>query len=232
MHGNFEREWLRRLARAYASWKKFWDDLLPKPENPLTRIVFTLPKKEEESIDEIARKLEEAGHGDFVRALLAEKKPRVLLGFLYYAGPIGEAVYGVYRYASSHVKCSNVVVEDFSADALTVSDAIAKWKADKIVVFTAKKRGRKPALYAYSLVLRKPREWEAVEAIRPSLEGSLDIDDLLRGLSVFLPGTTIHVYECEPAENEPDTCEKSLIDAVIGEVSHECISEDPNNGSR
>ena len=203
----------KELAAIYEELKSSLIGPLPSVSDQLAELLYKMPPAKEEDINKLSSELKKAGHGDLVKRLL-DKPPRVLVGVLYSYGTCGEAAYNAYKSLLSNPPSGNVIIEDFSTDALTVADAIRDSGADKVVILAIKRRNRKPGVYVRHVTLKQPTAIEAVEEIRPSLEGLLDVDALLRGLNVFLGKGDVEVHECEPKSESCEECTKLLIDSL------------------
>ncbi len=174
-----------------------------------------------ENIEEERRILIESGYGELVQKI-SEASHRVLIGFLFYYGEDGEAVYKAFEESLKLPECSHVVIEDFSTDSLTASFLIDKYKPDRVMILTLKRRGRPPGLYRQVISLRQPDKEEAPEAARASLEGSLDVDHLIEGLGVFSPNIEVEVIECDPGDGEAYPCSDKLFKVVEEEYTRWC----------
>jgi hypothetical protein len=85
-------------------------------------------------------------------------------------------------------------------------DILKSHKPKKIILVGAVKRGRTPGVVeVYRFTPRPPTKPEEVlEALRPSLEGRISLEDLLVGLSYLeRPTDEIYVVECEPPDPSP-----------------------------
>ncbi|MGC9107736.1 MAG: hypothetical protein ACP5IE_06070 [Infirmifilum sp.] len=170
-------------------------------------------KPREENIDEMKRTLVESGHAEILEKL-EKTQIRILIGFLSYYGEEGEVVYKAFEHAQTLPECSHVVFEDFSTDSLTVKYLIDKYNPTKTKIITLKRRGRQPGLYTYTVQLAPEPQEKATDALRATLEGSLDIDDLLSGLRVFTPGLELEVVECDPGSGDPSYCSDKLTSVI------------------
>jgi len=109
----------------------------------------------------------------------------------------------------------NVIVEDFSMDVLSVADVINDIAPEVLVLVSVAVRGRPPGVYV-SRVRFKKREnaFEALEDVRPSLEGWISIDAIVAGLPVFLrhKPREVVIVECEPGAG---SCADELYRKVV-----------------
>jgi hypothetical protein len=212
---------IKLAARAYASWNKFIESLFPQPPNPLEQKIYTLNSTKEPDLATMIQELKNTGHQDLVEKILS-RPPKVLVGFLYDLSEPGELIYDTYGYTFQKVQdCPNITVEDFSTDALTVNDIIAREKPDKIIIVTAKRRQRPPGIYTAQTTLQATQENPA-EMLRASLEGSLDIDALLDALRVLAPGRIISIVEYEPPEDATQSLKEQLIQVIDKILQEEC----------
>ncbi len=214
---------LHDIARILASINKLFNDLkdsiigeLPHPLSPLLEVIYRMDDAKEEDVEKMVKKLREAGHGELVEKIL-DKEPRILVGVIYIYGRCGESAYSLYN-SLRESPPKNIVVEDFSTDALTVADYIRRAKADRVVVLAIKRRGRQPGVYVYNARIQQPSPEDAVEDIRPSLEGLLDVDALIMGLNVFLGEGELTVIECEPSSDDCSDCIEKIREK-LGEVA-------------
>jgi len=191
---------------------------------PLYRRLTTFPEKSP-NIEEERKALVEGGYGELVQKI-SEAGFKVLLGFLFYYGEDGESVYKAFEIAAKLPECSHVIVEDFSTDSLTVSFMLEKYSPNLVEILTLKRRGRAPGVYRYTVSLQQPSAEEAPEAIRASLEGSLDVDHLIEGLRAFAPLREVVVIECDPGGQEASFCTEKLIEVVKEERRKRCNSLD------
>ncbi|MEZ0345574.1 MAG: hypothetical protein ABWK01_03405 [Infirmifilum sp.] len=226
-----DTEELRRfflfLLRASKAVEEFMSQLVPKPSiDALTRDlykrIYTFSVKDED-VEEMKKALKENGFENLINEL-SNTGRKLLLGFLFYYGEDGEAVYKAYERALRLNDCRNLVVEDFSTDSLTVSYLIEKHKPQEIKVLTLRRKNRDPGIYTYEVSLQPTNAEEAPEAVRASLDGSLNIDHLLEGLRVFAPGVTLEVVECDPGGSAPSFCTDKLFEMVEREFRERCAS--------
>ncbi len=139
---------------------------------------------------------------------------------LYGYGECGDAAYQAYKLLEKkYASTVNIIIDDFSTDALTIADTISSAKADRVAIAAIKRRGREPGIYTGKIELRRIEGMEAVEEIRPSLEGLLDIDAVIRGLNVLLGEGEVTVIECEPGVDDCSDCTEKLVKAVEEYVS-------------
>ena len=220
------KELIKAVARAYNELKEALDEALPDPRKEYLRYLYDL-SQEPLSLDKMVRELKSQGYSDIVEKLL-NKPPRKILGFLYWYGVEGEAVYKAYEAIKNHPHRPEIRVEDFSTDALTVADMIRDFNPERVIVFTLKSRGREPGIHRYTRRIERPSGIEAVEMMRPSLEGLLDVDALLSALGVFSDIDEVEVVECEPPPDNVDKCTELLISEALGEISDE---EESTGGS-
>jgi len=215
---------IRELARLYAEINKALKDIIPQPKQQPKHILleklYELKPAEPADIDRLTRELRLYGHGEIVDEILGGKNRKILVGVIYSYGRCGESAYRAYRILEEkYMGSREVVVEDFSTDALTIADTIRASAADATLVVAIKKRGRRPGIYSREVELHGVEGIEAVEEIRPSLEGLLDVDALIRGLNVFLGGGKLTVIECEPASDDCSDCIEGLVKAVERHVT-------------
>lgn len=143
---------------------------------------------------------------------------KVMIGFV--ATPFDEAgqrILKLYEELRSKELPSNIVVEDFQANVVTVADLINLHKPSKLVFVAAEHRGRRPGIHVSRRKLEKKGDaFKALEDIRPSLDGWVSVDILLDGITSFLTHwpREVVVVECEPGEN---LCE-GLEEAVLREA--------------
>jgi len=214
------KQLIRAAARAYTSWNRLLETIIPKLPNPLEEKIYTLKTARPPDLSSMAEKLKEAGHQNLVEKIL-NKPPKILVGFLYSLSETGNTVYDTYLYMLKKAEnCPSITIEDFSTDALTVSDIIAREKPDKTIIITAKSRQRPAGIYTTQITVRHIQENPA-EKLRASLEGSLDIDALLDALQVLAPGLTVILLECDPGNSTGENCGQRLIqvaDKILQEV--------------
>ncbi len=156
---------------------------------------------------------------------------RVVLGVLYTPFiPGGEELENGVEEASSLLKgCVDVV--DAATDALTLLDVTGGFDVLVIVAPSPRLIGREGVVERreYLLPTRIRDPFEIVEDIRASLEGSLDVDDLVKALDAMLAArggkARLIVYECSKG-----ACRNALRRAV-GEAARlagcEAVSEEP-----
>ncbi len=95
---------------------------------------------------------------------------------------------------------------ELSGDVFTMIDELKKRPHDVLILLGARQAGRPPgSVEVYEFKPYRYRdEMEAADALRPSLEGRISLEDLLIGLSVLGPTAgKIYVVECEPPNPEP-----------------------------
>jgi len=95
---------------------------------------------------------------------------------------------------------------ELSGDVFTMIDILKSHEPKKIILVGAVKRGRTPGVVeVYRFTPRQPiKPEEVLEALRPSLEGRISLEDLLVGLSYLeTPTDEIYVVECEPPDPSP-----------------------------
>ena len=213
------------FMKVYKGIEKELNSIFPKVKvedamRPLyERITFFQIKNED--VEEMKKTLEESGHSNILQQL-SKTHEKMLVGFLSYYGQDGEAVYKAFEHAASLPNCSNIIFEDFSTDSLTVKFLIDKYRPNRVLILTLKRRNRDPGVYNYTVELEPVNPERAPDSIRATLEGSLDIDHLLEGLRVFTPGTRIEVFECDPGEGDPSFCHDRLVELVDSKYSERC----------
>lgn len=217
MPGGDIKDVIRALAKIYAELKNTVEESLPDPRKDLLKYLYDL-RQEPLSMETMVENLKKQGLEELVDKIL-EKPPRKMLGFLYWYGYEGEAVYNAYKKLLKHDFKPEIRVEDFSTDVLTIADAIREFSPEKVVVFTLKSRGREPGIYRYTKKIARAEGLEAVERIRPSLEGLLDIDALVDGLGVFSQIEEIEIVECEPDRNKLEHCTELLYREALREIN-------------
>ena len=95
---------------------------------------------------------------------------------------------------------------ELSGDVFTMLDVIKSYNPKKLILVGAVRRGRAPGtVEIYRFKPQPPgRPEEVLEALRPSLEGRISLEDLLIGLSyIERPTEDIYVVECEPPDPSP-----------------------------
>lgn len=108
-----------------------------------------------------------------------------------------------------------VLVEDFSTDVLSVADIINDVSPEVLVLVSVAVRGRPPGVYVSRVKLeRRENAFEALEDVRPSLEGWISIDAIVAGLPAFLKHEPreVVIVECEPGAG---SCADELYREVI-----------------
>ncbi len=210
-------------------------EILGVDEKALLKVLYEIkakPQDPEAMKAQIIKALggdEELAKRDFAEALgavLGLSLPqgggeKVLVGFI--ATPFDEAgqqVLNLYEKLRAMELPSNVVVEDFHTNVVTVADLINQHKPSRLVIVTSERRGRTPGIHVSRRRLRKKENaFKALEDIRPSLDGWVSVDVLLDGVTSFLTHwpREIVVVECEPGEN---LCE-GLEEAVLREAGME-----------
>jgi len=124
------------------------------------------------------------------------------------------------------LKEAGVQVHELSGDLFTMVDEFNRLRPKRAVVVGAAERGKPPGTITEYLF--KPYkfkdEFDTLEAMRPSLEGRISLEDFLVGLSVL--GTTaeeIYVIECEPYSTAPgvgltpggEQCAREIVRRVL-----------------
>jgi len=124
------------------------------------------------------------------------------------------------------LKEAGVQVYELSGDLFAMVDEFNRLGPKRAVVIGAVERGRPPGTITEYVF--KPYKFrsglDALEAMRPSLEGRISLEDFLVGLSVL--GTTaeeIYVIECEPYSTNPgigltpggELCAKEIAKRVL-----------------
>lgn len=208
---------VKTFAKIYAELKYTIEKSLPDPREEFLRYLYDL-RQEPLSLEIMVEELKRQGLDDLVEKIL-EKPPRKMLGFLYWYGYEGETVYNAYKKLLKHQLRPEIRIEDFSTDVLTIADAIQEFDPEKVVVFTLKSRGREPGIYRYTKKIMKAEGLDAVERIRPSLEGLLDIDALVDGLGIFSHIEEIEIVECEPDKNNLELCTELLYEEALREIN-------------
>ncbi len=141
---------------------------------------------------------------------------RIVLGVLYTPFiPGGEELKdGVEEAAKQLEGCVNVV--DAATDALTLLDVTGGFDTLILVAPSPRLLGKKGVVERRELLLptRVRDPFEVVEDIRASLEGSLDVDDLVKALDAMLAArgerARLIVYECSRG-----ACRGALRRAII-----------------
>ncbi|MCC6020460.1 MAG: Ni,Fe-hydrogenase maturation factor [Thermoproteaceae archaeon] len=109
---------------------------------------------------------------------------------------------------------------ELSGDVFTMLDDLRSHAPRKLILVGAVARGRRPGtVEVYRLSPRAPASpWEVLDAIRPSLEGRISLEDLLAGLSYLeRHADEIYVVECEPPDPGPR--------AGLSEGGAKCLEE-------
>jgi len=170
---------------------------------------------------------EELAHLDFAEALgrvlgiNLEAGRRVMVGFV--ASPLddaGQQVLELYEKLRRRGLPENVVVEDFYTNVVTVADLINEYTPSRLIVVSVERKGRSPGIYVSRRDLRRKTEaFQALEDIRPSLDGWVSVDVLLDGITSFLTHwpREVVLVECEPGEK---LCE-GLEEVVLREAGVE-----------
>lgn len=95
---------------------------------------------------------------------------------------------------------------ELSGDVFTMIDELKKRPHEVLILLGTIQKGRPPGtLEVYEF---KPQKFDdvlaAADALRPSLEGRISLQDLLVGLSVLGPvSKKTYVIDCEPPRPEP-----------------------------
>ncbi|MEZ0247805.1 MAG: Ni,Fe-hydrogenase maturation factor [Thermoproteus sp.] len=99
------------------------------------------------------------------------------------------------------LEAERVPAVELSGDALYMVDEMRRLSPTKAILVGAVQRGRPPGtieIYKFKPYVYN-NQLEAQDALRPSLEGRISLEDLLIGLSIFgTPTDEIYVAECEP----------------------------------
>ncbi|RLE60881.1 MAG: hypothetical protein DRJ35_02070 [Thermoprotei archaeon] len=213
------KQLIKAFARVYSEIKNTIDETMPDPREVLLKYLYDL-KQEPLSLEEMVEELRKAGHKDIVEKII-RKQPKKMIGFLYWYGYEGEAVYKAFEKTKKLSVPPEIRIEDFSTDVMSIADMIADFQPEKVIVFTLKKRGRTPGIYRYKKRIKRAEGLEAVERIRPSMEGLLDIDALLEGLGVFSKIEEIEIVECEPETEKLEECSNMLFREALREIKVE-----------
>lgn len=128
---------------------------------------------------------------------------RVLVGYIGYLFK-GDCAVGLR--AGELLRSKGVEAVELSGDVFTMVDELMKLKPDKLILVGAAQRGRRPGtveVYKFTpRLFNNPLEIN--DALRPSLEGRISLEDLLIGLSVLgRPTDEIYIVECEPPKPDP-----------------------------
>ena len=97
-------------------------------------------------------------------------------------------------------------VLELSGDVFTMIDELKKHPHEVLILLGTIQKGRPPGtLEVYEF---KPQKFDdvlaAADALRPSLEGRISLQDLLIGLNVLGPvSKKTYVVDCEPPRPEP-----------------------------
>ncbi len=192
-------------------------EMLGVDENFLLQKLYELNAKQQdpEALKaEVIRALggdpEKLADKDFAEALSRvlgvnlEAGRRVMIGFV--ASPFddaGQQVLELYEKLRTRGLSENIVVEDFYTNVVTVADLINKYTPSRLVVVSVERKGRSPGIYVSRRDLRRKTEaFQALEDIRPSLDGWVSVDLLLDGITSFLTHwpREVVLVECEPGE--------------------------------
>ncbi|MEL9990632.1 MAG: Ni,Fe-hydrogenase maturation factor [Thermoproteus sp.] len=99
------------------------------------------------------------------------------------------------------LEAEGIPTVELSGDAIFMVDEIKRLGPTKAILVGAVQRGRPPGtieIYKFRPYVYK-NQLEAQDALRPSLEGRISLEDLLIGLSIFgAPTDEIYIAECEP----------------------------------
>ncbi len=117
--------------------------------------------------------------------------------------------------------------EDLSTNLAAASQIVEESEPDALVLVAAKRRGGRPGeIRIYEPEVEIPDDpFAANDAMRASLEGRVDVDDILYGLKVLgASPPKIVVVECEPPEAGPgiglsragEECASRMAEAVAG----------------
>jgi hydrogenase maturation protease len=135
-------------------------------------------------------------------------------------------------YEAGHIlKAKGYDVVELSGDVFAMVDELRSRPHDVLILIGTIQRGRPPGtIDVYEF---RPQSFkdhlEAADALRPSLEGRISLQDLLTGLSVLGPtARRIYVVDCEPPVPEPgiglspegEKCAERMAEKVVELLSH------------
>lgn len=122
-------------------------------------------------------------------------------------------------------------VLELSGDVFAMIDELKKRPHEVLILLGAIQKGRPPGtLEVYEF---EPQKFDdvlaAADALRPSLEGRISLQDLLVGLSVLGPvSKKVYVIDCEPPRPEPgiglspegEKCAKLMAEKALELLGH------------
>ncbi|MGC9119289.1 MAG: Ni,Fe-hydrogenase maturation factor [Thermoproteus sp.] len=129
------------------------------------------------------------------------------------------------------LKAKGYEVLELSGDVFAMVDELRSRPHEVLILLGTIQKGRPPGtIEVYEFVPQKFEDYlEAADALRPSLEGRISLQDLLTGLSVLGPvAEKVYVVDCEPPVPEPgiglspegEKCAERMAEKVVELLGH------------